>query len=771
MEELKATSFHWGTGWVRVVDGEVIEVVPYEHDPEPSPILQNIVDAVSSPMRVARPSVRTGFLGAGDGGAGRGLDEYVEVEWDDALDLAASHLDRIRTDHGNEAIFGGSYGWSSAGRFHHAQSQVHRFLNSIGGYTRHVDNYSFAAAMVVIPHVVGNWWSMQRDQNPWTAIAKNTELVVSFGGVSSRPMQIGQGGIGRHSLPGMLRDSAAAGVDFVCMSPLRTDLDTALDARWMPLRPGSDSAVMLGLAHTLITEGLHDQPFLDRYTVGFEPVRRYLLGLDDGIEKSADWAADLSGLGAEDLRRLARRMAASRTLITTAVGVQRSEHGEQPIWMTVVLAALLGQIGQPGTGFGIGYAQDGTIGRPTDRVPWPSLPQGTNGVDSYIPVSRIADLLLNPGGTCAYDGKMVDFPDIRAVYWAGGNPFHHHQDLNRLREAWRRPEIVLVNEPFWTATARHADIVFPVTTPIERNDWAMAPFEQQIVAMAQAIEPVGQARNDFDIFSGLAERMGAIDVFAEGRTETQWLEWFWQKCHERAAPYGIDLPEYETARKQGIIELPEPTNADHVMLAGFRADPEAHPLKTPSGKLELFSDTIASFGYDDCPGHPVWIEPSEWLGAANAAADELHLISNQPPARLHSQLDAGSVSRSTKVSGREPLTMHPDDAAMRGLRPGALVRVFNQRGACVAGLVVADSVMPGVVQIPTGATYDPYTHPELGEICLHGNPNVLTRDVGTSSLAQGPSSSTTLVRVEALTGDLPDVRSFTAPVASIVVTG
>jgi len=766
-EKLTATAFHWGAGWARTVDGVVQEIVPYASDPEPSPILQNIVDAITSPMRVAKPSVRTGFLN-NDGGAGRGTDHYVEMEWDDALDLAAGHLDQIRTTHGNEAIFGGSYGWASAGRFHHAQSQIHRFLNSIGGYTRHVDNYSFAAAMVIIPHVVGEFFTMQRSQNTWTSIAEHGELVVSFGGIASRPMQIAQGGLARHSLPSMVRQSAAKGVDFICFSPLRSDLDPEIGAEWMSLRPGSDTAVMLGLAHTLLTEDLHDAEFLDRCTTGFEPVRRYILGLDDGVPKSADWAGKLAGLDADALRALARRMAKSRTLVTTAVGVQRAEHGEQPIWMTVVLAALLGQIGLPGAGFGIGYAQDGTVGRPNNWLPWPSLPQGTNSVDTYIPVSRIADMLLNPGAGYTYNGNHLTYPDIKAVYWAGGNPFHHHQDLTRLTTAFQQPELVIVNEPFWTGAARHSDIVFPVTTPLERNDWAMARKEDVIVAMAQAIEPVGEARSDFAVFCGLAERLGSIDVFAENRNEAAWLEWFWERTQGRAEGQGLSLPDFATARAAGMIELPQLHDDEHVMLADFRADPEQHRLSTPSGKLELFSNVVASFGYADCPGHPAWIEPSEWLGSAECDIDELHLISNQPASRLHSQLDAGATSKASKVRGREPLTMNPTDARERELHDGDLVRVHNERGAFVAGLVIDDAVMCGVVQISTGATYDPYMHPTLGHMCLHGNPNAVTHDVGTSSLAQGPSSSTTIVRVERIDVEIPEVRCFEAPIVTLV---
>ncbi|MDG1411175.1 MAG: molybdopterin-dependent oxidoreductase [Acidimicrobiales bacterium] len=755
------TAAHWGVGYAVVEDGRVVAMEPRDDDPRPSPIRHGIVDAVDGPARVRYPHVRRGFLDSGPASrATRGIDKWVRVDWDTALDLAASHLDRIRTDHGNESIYGGSYGWASAGRFHHAQSQVHRFLNSIGGYTRHVDNYSFAAAMVTTPHVVGNFWKLRAQVTPWTAVAEHGELVVAFGGIASRNTQVGPGGSGRHELPGMIQACRDRGVEFIGFGPVRSDLDVGLEAEWNFLRPGSDMAAMLGIAHTLITEDLHDREFLDRYTVGADRLIDYITGVSDGVAKTAAWASEHCGVPAEDLTLVARRMAKSRTLICTALGVQRAQFGEQPMWMTVALAALLGQIGLPGAGFGLGYAQNALVGRPGPDVEWASLPEGTRGVDTFIPVARIADLLLHPGETFDYNGGTHEYPDTRAVYWSGGNPFHHHQDLFRLREAFRQPEIVIVNEPFFTATAQHADIVFPTTTTLERNDWASTNAELVLTAMHKAIEPVGESRNDYDIFAALAERMGACDTFTEGRTEQDWLRWFWELNGERAAAAGIDLPDYESARARGFIDLPHPGRDQHVMFGDFRADPDLSPLPTPSGRFELFSETVAGFGYDDCPGHPAWFAPDEWLGNDDRIRRHpLHLISNQPATRLHGQLDDGSTSQASKIDGREPLTMHPEDAASRGLVNGDLALVRNDRGACVVGIRISDEVMPRVVQLATGAWFDPYEHPELGQIDLHGNPNTVTRDVGTSSLAQGPSSSSTLVEVEPLTVDVPPVRA------------
>ena len=188
----------------------------------------------------------------------------------------------------------------------------------------------------------------------------------------------------------------------------------------------------------------------------------------------------------------------------------------------------------------------------------------------------------------------------------------------------------------------------------------------------------------------------------------------------------------------------------------------ANPASTVSGRIEIFSPTVAGFGYDDCPGHPTWLEPAEWIGAENNRYP-LHLVSNQPSTKLHSQLDHGCHSRAAKVKDREPITVHPDDARARGLLSGDIVRVFNDRGACLAGVVVDDNITQGVVQMSTGAWYDPLEPGVPGSLCKHGNPNVLTLDKGTSKLAQGPIAHTCLVELEKFDGDPPPVTAFDPP--------
>jgi biotin/methionine sulfoxide reductase len=277
--------------------------------------------------------------------------------------------------------------------------------------------------------------------------------------------------------------------------------------------------------------------------------------------------------------------------------------------------------------------------------------------------------------------------------------------------------------------------------------------------MKRAIDPVGEARDDFAIFAGLANRMGCGAAVDEGRTEMEFIRHIYEDARKRG---GGSWPDFDTFWSDGRIEVPA-TGSSYVMLEDFRRDPERYPLATPSGRIEIFSETIASFGYADCGGHPAWFEPAEWLGSAAAEKYPLHLITPQPATRLHGQMDMAGVSQASKIGGREPMRMSPVDAAARGIKNGDIVRVFNDRGSILAGAVVSDTVRPGVVRIATGAWYDPDTPGAIDSLDKHGNANVLTLDKGTSRLAQGSSAQTALVNVELFDGAAPPVSAFDPP--------
>jgi biotin/methionine sulfoxide reductase len=423
---------------------------------------------------------------------------------------------------------------------------------------------------------------------------------------------------------------------------------------------------------------------------------------------------------------------------------------------------MLGQIGLPGGGFAYSLGALANLGKPALAVPVPTLPQGRNPVDAFIPVARIADMLLKPGEVFDYNGQRLTYPEIRLVYWAGGNPFHHHQDIGRLREAFTRPETIVVHDVAWTATARHADIVLPCTMSMERHDLGAAAYDPLLVAMHRLVRPYESARDDYDIFADLARHLGVAEAFTEGRSSAEWLPVLYGQTAAALHRQGYDAPDFAEFWRCGELELPLSSD-DNGPMRAFRADPEQTRLRTPSGKIELYSGTIAGFGYDDCPGHPTWLPPSDGHGSAAMRMFPLQLVANQPATRLHSQLDFGALSAASKIRGREPMRIHPADAASRGISDGDVVRIRNDRGACLAGAILDDALRPGVVQLSTGAWYDPEDAEADKPFCVHGNPNVLTRDFGTSRLSQGCTGQLTCVQVERFTGNLPPIRAYDPP--------
>ena len=686
----------------------------------------------------------------------------MPVDWDTAIALVAGEVARVRDRHGPASIFGGSYGWASAGRFHHARTQLHRLLGAAGGYTGQLTNYSYAAGMTLMPHIVGTNDPITGPVADWRDIVAHAELVVCFGGLALRNGQVTSGGGGSHEMAEWVGRAARAGVRLINISPIRGDMPDLPGAEWRPIRPGTDTALLLGLTHVLIAEGLADLAFVARAATGYDRLAAYVLGETDGIAKTPGWAAGITGIPAEAIAALARDCARSRSFVTMTWSIQRAEYGEQSFWALVAFATLLGQIGQPGRGFSFGHGSINGMGTPRADLPSVNLPTLPNPANSWIPVARLTEMLERPGGRYDYNGRALTYPDTRLMWWAGGNPFHHHQDLNRLLRAWARVETIIVSEPWWNSLARHADIVLPATTTLERDDIASASRDRFILAMKRAVPPFAQARDEFDYMADVADALGVRQRFTQQRDTGAWLRALYGRCRAAAARAGIELPEFERFWADGHVEI-QASERPSVPFAGFVADPDGAPLNTPSGRIELSSETIAGFGYADCPGHPMWLAPREMLGGERSRAYPLHLLSSQPATRLHSQLDHGRVSLASKIRGREPITLHPADAAARGLVEGDIVRVFNDRGACLAGVRLDAGRLEGVATMSTGAWFDPREPGVPGSLCVHGNVNVLTQDVGTSRLGQGPSAHSCLVEVERWSGPLPDIKVHSPP--------
>jgi biotin/methionine sulfoxide reductase len=752
---VRRSAAHWGAFRAEVSGGRIDRILPFEADPRPSPLNEAWAEMIDSGMRVAKPAARRGWL-TGDRGAGRGDDGFVEITWDEALDRAAGEIARVRDNHGHRSLFAGSYGWSSAGRIHHARTLIRRFYGTLGGFTDQVTNYSYGAAMAFLPRVVGVRTAVGASLTSLRTIARDCDVFLAFGGLPAKNWEVMSGGFGLHRYDEFM--AAVAGrARLVNVSPFRDDVDGGHASEWLPIRPNTDAALMLALAQGVVSRQAHDRDFLARHCEGADRFLDYLAGRTDGVEKTPAWASAITGLPADAIEALIESLPGKRVMVSANWSLQRARHGEQPYWAAIALAAVLGQIGLPGGGFAFGYGSANGMGVPAYGTPIHGLPVGPNAAGISIPVARVADVILKPGEVTRYDGETIVHPDVRLVHWAGGNPFHHHQDLNRLRDAFRRPDTVIVNECFWTATARHADLVLPATTPLERDDIGGASRDPFILAMQKVIEPHAEARDDYDIFSALAQRLGVTEAFTQGRSSADWLRWSWDRTVADLAARGIAAPAFEAFWAEGSFRMPEPDD-EFVAFSAFRGDPELHPLPTPSGRIELASDAIAALTNGSQPGHPAWLDPEEWLGAPLAQTWPLHLLTPQPARRLHGQMDWSRHSRAGKTHDREHARMNPADAAARGIEDGHAVRLFNARGECLAVATLDESVRPGVVVLPTGSTYDPDGRSDRGS-----NPNVLTRDVGTSDLGQGCAAQSCLVEVARFEGPLPAMRTYSPP--------
>ncbi|MBV4411615.1 trimethylamine-N-oxide reductase TorA [Enterobacteriaceae bacterium YMB-R22] len=767
------TGAHWGAFEALVQDDRMVDVKPIQDDPAPNELITMAPHQVHAPNRVKYPMVRKSWLEGGPLNCKpelRGRDEWVRVSWDKALTLVSEQITRLQKEHGPQAIYAGSYGWKSVGMLHNSRTLLHRLLNLTGGFGDYSGDYSTGAAQVIMAHVVGSM-EVYEQQTAWPNVIENSKLVVLWG---CNPLITLKNSWNMPDHEGLAGFEALKkkGTRIISIDPIYNESARDLKAHWIAPRPYTDSAMIIGIAHTLLAEKLHDADFLKSYTVGFDKFEAYLTGKEDGVVKDADWAAAICGIDANTLRELAREMAKQRTMIMAGWGIQRQHRGEQPHWLLVTLAAMLGQIGLPGGGFGFSYHYS-SGGSPTARggiLAGISAGKAPKNAPASIPVARIADCLANPGKTINFNGARVTYPDVKMVYVAGGNTFHQHQDTNNLVKAWQRPQTIVVNEPYWTATAKHADIVLPATTSYERNDMEMGGDYSQLYVfpMHQCVPPQHESRNDFDIFAGLAEKLGVLEAYSNGKNEMQWLKGMYDDMKAQARDARVALPPFDMFwASNNYIRFPIPEqNKQWVRFADFRENPLLNPLGTPSGKIEIYSDTVEKMGYDDCRGIPGWMPPHEWYQGPQAQKYPLSLNTAHPVNRLHSQLDNTPLRKKYAVADREAIWINPDDASLRGIADGDLVRAFNDRGQILVGAKVTPDVRPGVVRISEGAWFDPANPAEPGSLCKNGNVNCLTFDIGSSSLAQGNCGHMAQLEIEKYQGPALENTAHAVPVGA-----
>jgi anaerobic dimethyl sulfoxide reductase subunit A len=600
--------------------------------------------------RVTRPLLRSGPRGSG---------QFREAGWEEALERVASGLAAVRERYGAQAVLhlGGS--GSCRGALHNTGLLARRFLVQFGGATWTSGNYSAAAEMYVAPYLFGTRYT---GLDPDTL--RDSRLILLWG-ANIVDTRFGA------ALESRLRQCRHEGTPVLALDPRRSRTVARLADEWIPVRPGTDAALMSAVLFVLLEEGRVNRGFIARYTTGLAQVEAHVRGTADGQPRSPAWAEAICGTPAERIARLARRYAAARpAALIPGLSIQRTVGGEEAMRLAAVLQAATGNAGQRGGSTG-GSVWNRLPSPRCGRLPVPATPGAP-----AVPVYRWADAVL--------EGRAGGYPtDIRAVYNVGGNYLCQGADVRKSIRAFEALELAVCHDLFLTPTARYCDVVLPATTFLERED-IVFPEGNFLFYSHRAIEPVGQARDDYRIFRELAERLGFEAEFSEGRSAEQWLERFLAESEVR---------DIEAFRQNGIYAGPD---QERTALAQFIADPLSYPLGTPSGRIELASPAYAASGFPAVPDYRGFRPPPDY---------PLALVTPHARYRINSQYSNDPVLRA-----REPqeLWLHPSDARDRGVRQGQIVRVSNPQGELRVHARVTEEIMPGVVCLANGVW------PELG---------------------------------------------------------
>ena len=683
-----AHATHYGPFIGTVKNGRLEKVVPQASDKRPTPMLtEGVIARTYDKTRIAGPMVRKSYLEGFRTGKTkpelRGKEPFVQVSWDVALGLTAKAILDTIEKHGNEGCFSSSYGgWSHAGIFRPNVLQG-RFFNLLGGSSMTSGDYSAGAGQIIMPLVLGDL-EVYSAQTCWEQVAKHTEVLVFIGSDPNKNNRI-EYTVADHEMFPNWEAIRKAGVKCISINPQRTTTDEVMDAEWVPIIPNTDTALFLAMSHHLLVTNRWNRDFVQQYTVGFDRFRAYLEGKDaDGTPaKTPEWASRITGIPAARIRQLADLFASKRTQLAGSWAIQRAHHGEMPYWAIVNFACMLGNIGLPGQGVGFSWHYGGGGTPQSGATPPTGLSQGRNAVKKICPASRISEMLNNPGKEFTHNGSRYTYPLVKLIYNAGNNFMSHQQDLNELIRALQKVDTVVVQDCWWTASTRWADIVLPATTTVERNDISSGGTYNinKFYAMKQVVAPVGEALDDFEIFRRLAELCGVELGFTEGMEQMDYVqaayekssaakimpfEEFWEKRRGHASHAGSG-PQLGTAR--GLPRRSSEESAAHALgshrdvfghhredeSAGLPADAQVAGARRVSGQCE---------GGSGARGQPAPVHATALAdGQRRAAAQDLcgadpraaaHQHAGRQEARHPRWRSGGAVQRAWRAGGGRP---------------------------------------------------------------------------------------------------------------------
>ncbi len=680
---------------VHVSDGVITRV---ETDDGEEPQLRNCLrcrayrQRVYAPDRILHPLKRVGERGEG---------KFERISWDEALEKVAGEYKRVKDTYGPAAAIYLTTG-GDMGQVHNTRTAVRIFCLA-GGCTLMWGIASNEGWMFACQATYGYPAGNDHRDLP------NSKLVILWG-LNSAVIIDGCGSAYHMAL------AKEGGTRFIVVDPRYTDTAALVADKWVPIRPGTDAAALIAMAHVIITEDLHDKAFLDEYTVGFDRFKEYVLGGEDGVAKTPQWAEPITGIPAQTIVELAREYATTKpAALLPSKAPGRTAFGEQYHRAAFTLAAMTGNIGRPGGSAGAELSQRGETPLPMG----PAMKTGGNPVDAGSPrrmdalptaISKGPGLLARLHNSEVWDGILKGkaggyYSDYKMAYIANTNYLNQYPNVNKAVKALKALEFIAVQEQFMTPTARFADIILPVCTFFERNDavWGAGPH---LAFQPKIIEPLGESRSHLDICNGLAEKLGLVGF--NDKTDVEWLDQIMRPA----------VTDYERFKKTGVEKFHIPPT---IPFRREIEDPEHNPFPTPSGKIEIFSQAIADIGNPLMPPVPKYIEPWESRNDPLAEKYPIQLISTHHKRRAHSQFDNIPWLRELEP---QAIKLNAGDAGARGIRDGDLVRVFNDRGDVLVPAQVTQRIMPGVADLPEGAWYNP----DENGTDRGGCPSVLTID-------------------------------------------
>lgn len=701
---------------------------------------------INHPDRLNYPMKRVGKRGEG---------KFERISWDEALDTIAGSLKGIVEKYGNEAVYinyssgivGGNITRSSP-----SASIIARLMAIYGGFLGQYGTYSTAQIAYAMPYTYGS------NEGNSTSDIENTKLVVMFG---NNPAETRMSGGGITYFLEQARERS--GARMIVIDPRYTDTAAGREDEWIPIRPGTDAALVAGIAWVLINENMVDQPFLDKYCVGYDEktlpegapanghYKAYILGQgDDGIAKTPQWASAVTGIPADRIVKLAREIGQTKpACICQGWGPQRQANGELTSRAIAMLPVLTGNVGVNGGNSG---ARESTYTITIERMPMPANPVKTK-ISCFTWTDAIA---RGPEMTALRDGVQgkdkLDVP-IKFIWnYAGNTLTNQHGDINHTHDVLqddKKCEMIVVIENFMTSSAMYADILLPDLMTIEQEDIIPNDYAGNmgyLIFIQPVTAPKFERKPIYWITSEIARRLGPdiYQKFTEGRTQEEWLKYLYAKMLAKDP----QLPSYDDLKKMGIYKRKDPAG-HYVAYKKFRDDPQANPLKTPSGKIEIYSSSLAKIAntWEIPEGEvisplPVYASTPEGWDDPARSKYPLQLFGFHYKSRTHSSY--GNIDI-LEAACRQEVWINPIDAQKRGIVSGDTVRVFNGRGEVRIAAKVTPRIMPGVSAMGQGAWHNADMN---GDRVDHGGcVNTLTTH-RPSPLAKGNPQHTNLVEIE-----------------------